>query len=164
MVFALTRTVYWVSPEYSGWSVFDQQDRAGIGNRQTAGRQGRMERAISRTGTTSDRDVLAASELEQRWGDWDVPSFDRTTVGLDEPLELKGSCHLVVCFVFASWPGGIAGDTPTQGWRLPSPNRAESGSRYVLGSTSSCGVTAEVIQWRASTTKSGVSARTTPNG
>ena len=71
----------------------------------------------------------------------------------------EDSCLLVVYFVFASWlststiPGGIAGDTPTQCWKPPFRNRTESQSRFVQGSTSSCGIAAEVSQWLASTTK-----------
>ena len=59
----------------------------------------------------------------------------------------------------ASWssmttiPGEIATDSPTQGWRPPSLNRAESGSKYIQRSTSSCWITAKVLQWQAWTIK-----------
>ena len=119
-------------------------------------RQGRQELAISRTGITSDRDVLAAGESEQRWRDRDVPSFKQG------PVRFGIRRLLVVCFVFASWPSastilgeGIARDIPTQSWRPPSLNRAESGSIYVRGSISSYGIAAEAFQWWVSTTKVG---------
>ena len=113
--------------------------------KQTRSWQGLLERAINRIGTTSDRDVPATGESEQRWGDWDVPSFNRATFGSGESLESGGSCSSA-----STIPGEITGDSPTRSWRPPSFNRF--GSKYVRGSTSSCGITAEVFQERASTT------------
>ena len=75
--------------------------------------QGQQEQASSRTVTSSDRDVLAAGESEQRLGDQDVPFFNRALVSLGKLLESGGSCLLVVSFN-DSVGRGIARDAPTQ--------------------------------------------------
>ena len=71
---------------------------SGTGKRQVVEVAASTAEMGNRTGTTNDRDVLVAGKLEQRWGDWDVPSFNRAGFGSGEPLESGGSCLLAVCF------------------------------------------------------------------
>ena len=77
------RNIPWNNSKWSSLNRPAEDARKSWCREQTNSRQGRLwqGRAINRTGTTSDWDVLAPGKSEQRWGDQDDPSFNSVAFG-----------------------------------------------------------------------------------